>query len=306
MQNSALFELLNERGIVLFDSALGTALIDLGLPAGTRSEVVNAQDPAAIKKIHKANVDAGSDIITSNTFGISPLLAETVKNGKFDDGLALLRAGMECARDVADSSEYRILVALGLGPTGCIVELSDDLTHEEAIRIFAAQVKEGVNAGADLVLIETMSDLEELKDAVMAATASCDLPVICSMTFEENGRSFMGAEPVAFVQAAEALGAAAVGINCTLAPADILSVVNLIAGATSLPVLAQPNAGRPIVRDGKQVFEIDPAVFAADAAVLADVGASMLGGCCGTTPAEIALLNNILIANGKRKERKAL
>ena len=305
MHNNALIELLNDRGIVLFDSALGTALIDSGLPAGARSESVNIQDPETLKKIHLANIEAGSDVITSNTFGISPLLADGIRTGDFAEGLALLRAGMDCARAAAELSGERIMVALGLGPTGRIVELSDDLTHEEAVRIFAAQVKEGADAGADFVLIETMADLEELKDAVIAANDSCDLPVVCSMTFDGSGRSFMGADPATFAKEAEALGATAVGANCTLAPADIANIVKLISGATNLPVIAQPNAGRPISSGGKQIFEIDPAVFAADAAALADAGASMIGGCCGTTPKEIALLNGILIANGKRKERKA-
>ena len=306
MRNNVLLELLKDRGVVLFDSALGTALIDIGLPAGTRSETANTQYPEALKKIHKDNVDAGSDVITSNTFGVSPLLACGIRDGNFEEGLAILRAGMECAREVADSSDKQILVALGIGPTGCVVELSDDLSHEEAIRIFAAQVKEGEAAGADLIIIETMSDLEELKDAVSAAVDSCDLPVVCTMTFGESGRSFMGADPASFARIAEEMGAAAVGANCTLAPADIIDVVKSIAEATSLPVIVQPNAGRPVVRDGKQTFEIDPDVFAADAAALADAGAVMIGGCCGTTPKEISLLKNILITNSKRRERQAL
>jgi 5-methyltetrahydrofolate--homocysteine methyltransferase len=123
------------------------------------------------------------------------------------------------------------------------------------------------------------------------------------MTFEKNGRTYMGADPVSFAQAAEALGAAAVGVNCTLAPDEIFGVVRQVADATSLPVIAQPNASQPVQRDGKQFYPITPPVFAADAAALVDAGAALLGGCCGTTPKAIALLDEILLANGKRKER---
>jgi 5-methyltetrahydrofolate--homocysteine methyltransferase len=308
--NSALPELLRERGVVLFDSAMGTSLIDLDLPARVRSEAVNDLDPEAVKSIHLANAEAGADIITTNTFGISSVLAGEVRSGDFAGGLDLLRSGVACARAAADaaasgSADGRILVALDIGPTGRIVELSDDLTHEEAVRVFAAQAEAGAAAGADLILIETMTDLAELKDALSAARAACALPVLCTMTFEENGRSFMGADPVSFALAAEALGAAAVGVNCTLAPKEIFGIVQAIAGATGLPVIAQPNAGRPVMRDGKQIFEMDPSVFAADAAALADAGAALIGGCCGTTPEMIALLGDILTANGKRKERRA-
>jgi 5-methyltetrahydrofolate--homocysteine methyltransferase len=317
MQNNILTELLRERGIVLFDSAMGTSLIALDLPAGTRSETVNILDPEAVKSIHLANIKAGSDIITANTFGISAVLAGEVRGGDFAEGLSLLRAGVECARAAAAAAaaDDRVLVALDIGPTGRLIELTDDLTHEEAIRVFEAQAEAGAVAGADLILIETMADLAELKDALIAATAAADLPVICTMTFEESGRSFMGADPVSFVQAAEALGAAAVGVNCTLAPKEIAGVVRAVRAAadeTSLPVIAQPNAGQPAMRGGAQVFEMDPAVFAADAALLAGAGAeagagpgaALLGGCCGTTPEMIALLNDILTASGKRKERK--
>ena len=304
MSNNTLLELLNDRGIVLFDSAMGTALIDLGMPSGSRSESVNAENPEAVIQVHRANIDAGSDIITSNTFGVSPLLAEGIKNGDFEEGLALLRAGMRCARTAADLSGEKVLVALGIGPTGCIVELSDDLSHKEAAQIFSIQAKEGEAEGADFILIETMSDLEEVKDAISAAVSACDLPVLCTMTFGESGRSFMGADPVSFAKAAEEIGASAIGVNCTLAPADILHVVKTIAGATKLPVIAQPNAGRPATSEGKQIYEMDQEVFAEKTAYLADAGASMLGGCCGSTPKEIALLNSILITSGKRKERR--
>ncbi|MDR0876266.1 MAG: homocysteine S-methyltransferase family protein [Clostridiales Family XIII bacterium] len=303
--NNALHELFRECGIVLFDSAMGTSLISLDLPARVRSEAVNALDPEAVKTIHRANIAAGADVITTNTFGISSVLAGEARGGDFAGGLELLRAGVACARSAAEgSSGGHIKVALDIGPTGRIVELSDDLTHEEAIRVFAAQAEAGEAAGADLILIETMTDLAELEDALTAAKAACALPALCTMTFEESGRSFMGADPVSFARAAEALGAAAVGVNCTLAPKEIAGIVRAIAGEASLPVIVQPNAGRPVMIGGKQIFEMDPSVFAADAAALADAGAALIGGCCGTTPEMIALLSDILTEGGKRKKRR--
>jgi 5-methyltetrahydrofolate--homocysteine methyltransferase len=297
---------------------MGSALMALDLPAGIRTERVNVQKPEAVTAIHRKNIEAGADIITANTFGISALLAGEVRGGDFADGLALLRAGVACARAAAEAAAteateagghrghpvHPVPVALDIGPTGRIVELSDDLTHEEAGRIFAAQAREGAAVGADFILIETMTDLAEIEDAVAASKAACDLPVLCTMTFEQNGRSFMGADPASFAQAAEALGAAAVGVNCTLAPREIADVVRMVAGATSLPVIAQPNASRPVMQDGKQVYGITPPVFAADAAALTEAGASLIGGCCGTTPEAIALLDGILTAGGKRKERE--
>jgi 5-methyltetrahydrofolate--homocysteine methyltransferase len=284
---------------------MGSALLSLDLPASVRSEAMNVRDPEAVTAIHRANLEAGSDVLTANTFGISGLLAGAVRDGDFAAGLDLLRAGVACARAAADGAgesegEGRVPVALDIGPTGRLVELSDDLTHEEAVRIFAAQAEAGVAAGADFILIETMTDLEELKDAVAAAKVACDLPVFCTMTFAQNGYTFMGVDPVSFVQAAEALGAAAVGVNCTLTPKEIFGIVQAVAGATSLPVIAQPNASLPVLREGKQEYEVTPSVFAADAARLTEAGASVLGGCCGTTPEAIALLDGILTTNGKR------
>jgi 5-methyltetrahydrofolate--homocysteine methyltransferase len=301
--NDSLTELLQDRGVVLFDSAMGSALMALDLATVLRSERVNVRHPECVTAIHRENIDAGSDVITSNTFGVSALLADEVRNGDFAEGQSLVSWAMGCAR--AAVRKDHVLVALDIGPTGKLVELSDDLTHEEAYRIFATQVKAGAAAGADLVLIETMADLGELKDAVSAAKDSCDLPVLCTMTFEKNGRSYMGADPVTFAREAEALGATAVGVNCTLAPDEIIEIVRAIAGATTLPVIAQPNASQPVLRDGKQFYPITPPVFAADAAALVDAGATLLGGCCGTTPMAIDLLDNILTENGKRKERKS-
>jgi 5-methyltetrahydrofolate--homocysteine methyltransferase len=301
--NNPLPGLLRDRGVVLFDSAMGSALMALDFSTVLRSERVNVRHPESVTALHRENIDAGSDVITSNTFGVSALLADEVRGGDFAEGQSLVSWAMGCAR--AAVRKDPVLVALDIGPTGKLVELSDDLTHEEAYRIFAAQVKAGAAAGADLILIETMADLEELKDAVRAAKESCDLPVICTMTFEKNGRTYMGADPVSFAQAAEALGAAAVGVNCTLAPDEIFGVVRAIADATNLPVIAQPNASQPVLRDGKQFYPITPPVFATDAAALVDAGAVLLGGCCGTTPKAIALLDEILLTNGKRKERSS-
>jgi 5-methyltetrahydrofolate--homocysteine methyltransferase len=185
----------------------------------------------------------------------------------------------------------RIFTALDIGPIGDIIGLTSSLTHDDAIGMFARAAGIGAGAGADLILIETMSDLAEALDAIAAAKAETDLPVICSMTFGESGYTFMGVSPEAFAEAALQAGADAIGANCSLDPGGMLPVAEaLVRAAKDVPVLVQPNAGRPRMEGTTVRYDMTPEEFADGVCDMIAAGARLAGGCCGTTPEMIALL----------------
>ncbi|MDR3225055.1 MAG: homocysteine S-methyltransferase family protein [Clostridiales Family XIII bacterium] len=289
-------DILNKK-ILLLDSAMGSALIAAGaLPAGEGSENANLISPAIVEEIHRRNIDAGCDIVTANTFG-----AHIGVNLRKDSDPALaeeaLHAGVRLARKAVDGSAARIApdrkiyVALDIGPIGDIIGLTSSLTHDDATEVFARMAGAGAAEGADLVLIETMSDLAEAIDAITAAKAETDLPVFCSMTFGEKGKTFMGVSVEAFVEAAVAAGADAVGCNCSLGPDGMLPVAQALIGAAGdIPVLVQPNAGQPLVKENEVYYDMTPEVFADGMSAMIEAGARIAGGCCGTTPEMIALL----------------
>jgi 5-methyltetrahydrofolate--homocysteine methyltransferase len=308
-QANLLTRLLAERGRLLFDSAMGTALIAAGMKAGQRSEEMNLSAPETVTAVHRANIVAGCDVVTTNTFGAHPGWADRDRTriggagGARESGHAgahtaeaALRAGIRCARRAASEGGpggKEVFVALDIGPLGEIIGFGD-LSHDDARRIFADMVRVGVEEGADMVLVETMSDLEELRDAVWAAKTHSDLPVLCSMTFDAGGHTFMGVTPEDFAREAEGMGVDAVGANCSLGPKETAGIAYRIAAGTRLPTLAQPNAGQPAMRDGEAVYETTPEAFAEGFAELLEKGVSIAGGCCGTTPEMIAKLRESL------------
>jgi 5-methyltetrahydrofolate--homocysteine methyltransferase len=289
--------LLGER-VALFDSAMGTAIIAAGaLKPGEGSERVNVDAPRVIHDIHLLNIEAGCDVITANTFG-SHIGGE--RGGDDPASEEALRAGVRIARKAAAAAMApggaaegrRIFTALDLGPIGGIIGLTSDLTHDDAVEIFARTAGIGADEGADLILIETMADLAEALDAIAAARAETDLPVICTMTFDAGGRTFMGVSPDEFVKAALEAGADAVGANCSVGPDEMLPVAEeLLRAAGDTPVLVQPNAGQPRIGDGSEVcYDMTPDEFANGVLKMIDAGVRFAGGCCGTTPEMIACL----------------
>ncbi len=263
----------------IFDGGMGTMLQSGGMAAGASPEELNITNPELVRSIHRAYREAGADIITSNTFGANPVKLESAYP------LAdIIRAAVENARSAGG------LVALDVGPTGALLKPLGDMDFETAYDAFYETVRLGAAAGADLVLIETMSDCLEAKAAVLAAKAACDLPVFATMTFDENGKALTGADPECMAAVLEGLGADAIGINCGLGPKQILPLARRLAAVASTPLIFQPNAGLPSVEDGKTVYDVTPAEFAAAAVELARLGAGFLGGCCGTTPEHIRLV----------------
>ncbi len=269
-------------GILMLDGGMGTSLQSMGLTAGELPEAWNLTHPEEIKSIHRAYLDAGADVIYANTFG-----ANTLKFGT--ETAAVVARGVTLAKEVASDYENRF-VALDIGPTGKLLAPLGDLDFEDAIAIFAETVRAGVTAGADLIVIETMNDTYELKAAMLAAKENSTLPIFVTCVFGADAKMMTGATPEAAAALAEALGATAVGLNCSLAPAQMTESVKRLLAATTLPVIVKPNAGLPREENGETVYDLSPEGFARDMEALLTLGVHIVGGCCGTTPAYISAL----------------
>lgn len=267
-------DLMLER-FVYFDGAMGTMLQKMGLITGEVPETYNILHPEIIKKIHEKYIEAGADIITTNTFGANELkLKETGYSVE-----EIITGAVEIAKS-AKGDKY---IALDIGPIGQLLEPSGTLKFEIAYEIFKRQVIAGVKAGCDLILIETIADLYEAKAAVLAAKENSNLPVFCTMTFGEDGRTFTGTDPLTMVTLLEGLGVDALGLNCSLGPKELMPIVNKVLEYASIPVMIQPNAGLPRMEGEKTIFDVGPKEFATYIKAMAEKGASILGGCCGTT-----------------------
>ncbi len=263
--------------IILLDGGMGTMLQAAGLPLGELPEVWNVTQPQTVSAIQRRYAEAGSKVLYTNTFGANRCKAAGCGYGVEE----LVTAGVRCARRAAEGFDG-VRVALDIGPTGRLTEPLGDLGFEEAYDIFREIVTAGAAAGADLIVIETMSDLGEMRAAVLAAKENCDLPVWATMTFEATGRSFLGVTVGAMAMTLTGLGVDALGFNCSLGPKELLPLVEELRKWTPLPLILKPNAGLPDPATGE--YRITPAEFAAELAKAPEKGASILGGCCGTTP----------------------
>ena len=273
---------LNKGKFVILDGAMGTMLQKAGLPAGARPESLIFTSPELLVGVHKAYVDAGADIVCSNTFGA---------NGKKLEGSGYsvedtITGAIACARKACEGTDAK--VALDVGPLGELLEPAGTLRFEEAYDLFKQVMLAGEKAGADFIYLETMTDLYEVKAAVLAAKENTKLPIFASMTFEPNGRTFAGVSIEAFAATIGPLGVAALGINCSLGPAEIMPLAAKLCKATALPVLVKPNAGLPDPATGS--YSLTPEIFCEQMAPCLTMGVSAVGGCCGTTPDTIALL----------------
>ena len=269
---------------LVIDGAMGTQMQERGLAeAGELPELLNFSHPDDITAIHAAYVEAGAEVITTNTFGANRLKLEGVATVA-----DVYAAAAACAR--AAGAPY---VAGDIGPTGALLEPMGTMSFQEAYDVFAEQVEAVAAAGCDVVLIETMADLREAKAALLAAQEHCDLPVLVTMTFGEDGRTFLGTSPAVAAEVLSSMGAHAVGLNCSLGPAELLGAAQDMAARVRCPLMVQPNAGLPHVEDGVTVFDVSPEDFAAAMADMMDAGASIVGGCCGTSPAYTRLLRQM-------------
>ena len=271
----------------LFDGGMGTMLQAAGLEAGQCPELLNLTNPDTVAAIHAAYAAAGADILTANTFG-----ASRRKLGR-DPG-PCIAAGVALARRAAEGQGRPVCVALDVGPLGALLAPMGELSFDAAYDLFAEIMDAGAAAGADLVLIETMSDLREAKAALLAAKERTNLPVFVTMTFGEDGRTFLGTDPAAAAVTLTSLGADVVGINCSLGPKELRPALRKMIAATHLPVMIQPNAGLPRLENGRTVFDVGPEEFAACAKDFLSDGAAILGGCCGTTPDHIRAMRPLL------------
>lgn len=281
-------ELLKEKEFVILDGAMGTMLQGKGLKMGEAPEALNIEKPEWLLDIHRQYVEAGSDIIYANTFGANRY--KLAKGGYSVE--EIVGAGIRLAKQAAEGHDT--LVALDIGSIGQMLEPTGTLSFEEAYDIFKEMVLAG--SEADLIVFETMTDLYELKAAILAAKENSSLPVMVTMTFEENMRTFTGCDISSMCLTADGLGVDALGVNCSLGPKELYPVVKKICQWTSKPVVVKPNAGLPDPVTNEYSCTADE--FALLAEKLLPLGVKILGGCCGTDPGYIAALKKML--NGKR------
>ena len=304
MLNSTVKLNLQPQPPLVLDGGMGTLLQERGLKAGETPEDWNVERPGDIAAIHRAYIDAGAQIVYANTFGANPL--------KYHGRHTLeevIKAGLAIANEVKAEGlglQRKVKIALDLGPTGKLLKPAGDLSFDAAVAAFKETIKVALGsdrAGVDsrgsidlkpdLIVIETMSDVRELKAAVAAAKEACDLPILATVSLGFDGRLLTGASVECVATLLESLGVDAYGFNCGLGPDEMLPYVERLAKVTTKPIVVKPNAGLPKIVDGKTVFSVGPDAFAAAVRRLVDAGASVVGGCCGTTPEHI----------GKTKEK---
>ena len=268
--------------MLFFDGGMGSLLQEKGLKQGELPETWNLKKPEELIRIHREYLEAGADIVLANTFGANRF--------KYDNLDEIIVAGIANAKTAVRESGKKAYVALDMGPTGKLLKPMGTLDFEEAVSVYAEVVRAGEKAGADLILIETMSDTYELKAAVLAAKENSSLPVMATVVFDKGHKLLTGASPENVVALLEGLRVDALGINCGLGPKQMKPIFERLARFASVPLIIMPNAGLPRVENGRTVYDVDPAEFAEDMAEIIAMGAWFAGGCCGTTPAHIRAL----------------
>ena len=269
---------------LVFDGAMGTMLQEAGLKAGELPELLNFSHPETVTAIHRAYVEAGADVISANTFG-----ANAHKLGDAASVEDVFAAAIACARK--SGARY---VAADIGPIGALLKPLGTMDFDEAYDLFAQQARAAQAAGADLFVVETMTDLLEAKAAVLACLECTELPVVATMTFGEDGCTFLGTSPEICAMTLSALGVQAVGINCSLGPDALAPLLARMAPFARVPLMVQANAGLPRIEDGRTLYDIDAEAYAHAAEALLDAGATIVGGCCGTSPDYIARIRTLV------------
>lgn len=273
-----------KRDFVFFDNAHGWILMKCGLKPGQRPEILNITAPELVESQHRKTVEAGSDIVCTNTLGAN---AKALK----DTGYSVSEIINAAVAVTKKATAGKALTALDIGPIGEFIRPFGKLTFNESYELYREQAVAAEAAGADLAVIETMSDLYEMKAAIRAVKENTKLPIFAMMTFDKSGRTFTGCHPESFAITAERLGVAALGINCSLAPSEIYPIAEKIAGSTGLPLIVKPNAGLPNSVTG--AYDIGPEEFARQMADFAALGVKIVGGCCGTSPEYIKELRRV-------------
>ena len=276
--------------LLFLDGATGSNLMAQGMPRGICTERWVIEHRDVIQKLQKSYIEAGSRIIYAPTFGGNRL---SLKQHGLENKIQEINSTLvSYSREIAGNKAF---VAGDITTSGQFVTADGEYTYEDAFEMYKEQITILKNAGVDLIAAETMINIEETLAAVDAANSVCDLPVMCTVTVEADGSIFSGGNAVEAAVAFESAGAAAVGINCSVGPDQLVSVIRNIREAVSIPVIAKPNAGMPVIDDqGNAVYSMNPADFAKHMQVLVENGAGIIGGCCGTTPDFIREMKKLL------------
>lgn len=268
---------------LLFDGAMGTMLQKKGLPVGLEPEYFNLSHPEIVTEIHEAYVNAGADVVTTNTFQANRVKIEQEKLTE------IITTAVRLAQ--AANPKY---VAYDMGPIGQLMAPMGTLSFDTAYDIFAEQAMIAEKAGADVILLETMSDLLETKAAILSIKENTKLPIFCTMTFQEDGRTFVGTDPLTAILTLQSLGVNAVGVNCSLGPVELIPIVETILQYAKIPVMVQANAGLPKIEKGQTIYRISVNEYGQAVETLVNKGVRIVGGCCGTTPDFIKELRRII------------
>lgn len=279
------------RQILFFDGGMGTLLQERGLKAGEVPETWNIVHPECIRQIHKEYLMAGSNIISANTFGVNAFKCKNLPytvDELVTAGIQLVQEAIQEVRSSSNDGEKQpMYAALDIGSIGKLLKPLGEISFDEAYKTFQEIIVAGDRAGADLILIETVSDSYEIKAAVLAAKENSNLPVVVTMIFDESGKLLTGGDVASVTVMLEGLGVDAVGFNCGLGPEQMKNLLPQLTACCSLPVVINANAGLPVVVNGQTVFHVAPEEFAQSVKTLVEMGAGIVGGCCGTTPAHI-------------------
>lgn len=271
-----------KNNILIFDGAMGTMLKQKGMKIGENSEIFGFENPDKLMEIHKSYLEAGANVITTNTFGANEIkldkLGYTVEE-VVDSAVNIAKKAIE----KADKSKPRF-IALDLGPIGEILHPVSTLSFDRVYDIFKRQVIQGEKSGVNLIIIETMIDLDEAKAAVLASKENTNLPVFCTMTFDKNGKSFAGYTLESMVKAIEYLGVDAIGVNCLSGLDNLVPIVEKISKMVKVPIIVQPNAGTPKIVNGKPIYNVNSEEFFKEVEKIVQLGVTIIGGCCGTNP----------------------
>jgi methionine synthase I (cobalamin-dependent) len=294
MAKTTFADLLVSEAVILADGGMGTMLMAAGLQPGESPELWNVEHADEVRGIHRGYLAAGAQIILTNTFGGNQrrLMHRQLEKRAVE----LNRAAAVLARAEADALERRVVVGGSIGPTGVLMAPLGDLIYDEAVAIFEEQAGALIEGGVDVLWVETMSDLQELRAAVEGCRkAAAGFPVVATMTFDTHGHTSMGIAPKAAVEVFETMGLLAFGGNCGNGPEEIESVIqSMHALAPEAVLIAKSNAGLPHMVDGQQVYDATPEIMAEHALRVRELGARIIGACCGSTPAHIQAMGQVL------------
>ncbi len=285
-------QLLSESKTILLDGAMGTMLMSKGMEAGQAPEKMNLDHPEIVQEIHRAYIEAGSNVILTNTFGANRF---RLMRHKLDDRVREInQTAARLARQVADEFP-NVIVAGSMGPTGELMAPLGKLSFEDAVQAFAEQAAGLSSGGVDVIWIETMADLQEVKAAVQGTRSVTRLPIVVTMTFESRGRTMMGVTPEQLVRLAGELELSAVGANCGKGPQELEAVIERMHKAgCQIPIIAKANAGIPKLIEGKVIYDGSPEIMAEHARVVNQSGATLIGACCGSSPDHIREMRRAL------------